>query len=391
MFISVVDLLIHTELDTESPNITNCPDRDIIVIALSSEGGKNVTWRPPEVTDNSGNVTLTSVTPTPGSFFEFGETAIGYVFTDPSDNSAFCPIFTIAVVEVPDEQDPCRSSPCKDGSTCELDASDNGYRCYCGPGLSGDNCDVCLQGRLTGCPVRAIIEVATDSRTVLTSFEAPTALFQDSGDITAAPITNTDDDIEEGFPVGMTKVTYRAGCLKCVASIIIIDTTPPNITFCPENIEDVLEGETTKSIEWAEPVVKDYQEGPLLNTSTHVPGDLFGQGITRVTYTYTDEACNQAICSFTITLNADNDTTPPRIFNCPVNGILALVPAGVDGRVVSWRDLVIYDMSNITISPSHSPGDFFLVGEEEVSYVITDDNGNRADCNFTVTVNETSE
>lgn len=99
MFISVVDLLIHTELDTVSPNITNCPDRDIIVIALSSEGGKNVTWRPPDVTDNSGNVTLTSVTPTPGSFFEFGETAIGYVFTDPSDNSAYCPIFTIAVVE----------------------------------------------------------------------------------------------------------------------------------------------------------------------------------------------------------------------------------------------------------------------------------------------------
>ncbi|XP_071821532.1 hyalin-like [Apostichopus japonicus] len=49
--------VISNELDTVPPNITNCPDRDITVIALSSEGGKNVTWRPPDVTDNSGNVT----------------------------------------------------------------------------------------------------------------------------------------------------------------------------------------------------------------------------------------------------------------------------------------------------------------------------------------------
>ena len=61
-------------------------------------GGTNVPFTDCTATDNSGSVTLTSRSHSPGQRFTTGQTRVEYVFTDPSGNSVTCS-FSVNVVE----------------------------------------------------------------------------------------------------------------------------------------------------------------------------------------------------------------------------------------------------------------------------------------------------
>ncbi|XP_038059975.1 uncharacterized protein LOC119730971 isoform X2 [Patiria miniata] len=86
--------------------------------------------------------------------------------------------------------------------------------------------------------------------------------------------------------------------------------------------------------------------------------------------------------------NCENDNLPPFFTTgCPSN-ILRLADNNQRSVPVSWPDLRASDPSTPLLwSSTHRPGDIFSVGGVTmVTYTVTDQAGNAASCNFTVTV-----
>lgn len=92
----------------------------------------------------------------------------------------------------------------------------------------------------------------------------------------------------------------------CVAKLFasflfskLVDTTPPEVIACPNNITREIElGSTDPIITWFEPFATDI--GEVTSVSTHQPGTPFQVGTTLVVYTFTDDAIppNSADCRF---------------------------------------------------------------------------------------------
>ncbi len=81
------------------------------------------------------------------------------------------------------------------------------------------------------------------------------------------------------------------------------DTTPPIITGCPDTINTVLPlGMTSTPVTWIEPTATDNSGLTPTVTQSHQPGDSFTMGSSQVTYTFTDTAGNEAVCTFSITI-----------------------------------------------------------------------------------------
>ena len=103
------------------------------------------------------------------------------------------------------------------------------------------------------------------------------------------------------------------------------------------------------------------------NLRSHNSGDDFPVGITTVTHTATDIHGNSAVCSFTITVE-ENEL--PVISNCPADFTAT-------GPIVSWTEPTATDNCAVTdFSGSHTPGSYFAVGTEQVTYTANDAAGN---------------
>jgi len=104
-------------------------------------------------------------------------------------------------------------------------------------------------------------------------------------------------------------------------------------------------------------------------------------GSTTVTYTSTDGAGNVGTCSFRVIV-ANNDL--PVLSACP-NDIE--LEAGESGEAIAtWiPPTASITCGTVSLSSSHSPGDFFQVGTTEVKYVATRDDGVNVSCTFNVT------
>ena len=117
-------------------------------------------------------------------------------------------------------------------------------------------------------------------------------------------------------------------------------------------------------------------------TSSHNPGDTFPVGTTVVTYVVTDTSGNTAQCSFNITV-IDNEN--PTI-SCP-SDITVTNDPGVCEAVASWNPPAGADnCPGFSVTSSHNPGDTFPVGTTVVTYIITDNSGNQAQCSFNIHV-----
>ena len=81
-----------------------------------------------------------------------------------------------------------------------------------------------------------------------------------------------------------------------------VDTTPPQINECPNNLQDIIElGIQSHTFTWTEPTATDLSGTPS-RTRPHQPGVEFTPGVTTVRYTFTDTSNNVATCTFTVTL-----------------------------------------------------------------------------------------
>ena len=130
-------------------------------------------------------------------------------------------------------------------------------------------------------------------------------------------------------------------------------------------------------------------------------GQTFNVGTTTVTYVVEDAAGNSATCSFDVVIT---DTENPTI-TCPANVtqandfgncsavVIGIAPAATNDNC----GIVLQTWSMVGATVGNSPavgindisGTTFNVGVTTVTYVVEDAAGNTANCNFTVTINDT--
>ena len=187
------------------------------------------------------------------------------------------------------------------------------------------------------------------------------------------------------FPVGTTQVTATAtdaagNTSSCTFNVSVTDNEPPLVN-CPLPIVENSDPGQCGAVVTFSAAANDNCPGATIIYS-HISGSFFPAGVTTVTATATDASGNTASCQFTITVL---DNIAPSVI-CPAN-ITVNATAGQCGAAVTYNATTNDNCSgSSTITYSHEPGSFFQVGETTVTVIASDNNGNSATCQFTVTV-----
>jgi hypothetical protein len=338
--------------DNAGPSITNCPTNR----TLSTQNGSAVAvWNEPTVIDACLPI-LSCASANSGQRFPVGTTTVTYTATDSKNNVSTCS-FTVTVTG---GSDPCLTdnippviSNCAGNFFTTLNPAINGGVGVWATPSASDNCGAV---------------------TLTSNFQTGTI-----------------------FPAGNTIVTYTAKDAKnntstCSFTINVAATNPcagdvtlPTIT-CPANVAVNATGNTATAT-WTAPTATDNCGIPSVN-ATHTPGQMFQVGVTNVTYAASDANGNRKTCTFTVSVNNPclSDTTAPVLSNCPANQTLS---AGANGTATAtWTAPTATDNCTLAgITSNYISGNAFIIGATPVTYTATDNNGNKSNCTFTITVN----
>ncbi|MGA1790872.1 MAG: HYR domain-containing protein [bacterium] len=211
----------------------------------------------------------------------------------------------------------------------------------------------------------------------------------------ANPVISSDK--LSGYPLGEAIVTFTAmdssgNSSSCQTLVTVEDRILP-IMFkaCPDDIIIANDpGACGAAVSWTPPSFTD-NCGLASVSSSHQPGDFFNidPSGTQVIYTAMDESGNTTSCSFKV---AVLDKEAPAVSNFPENILVSNDP-GACGAVVTWAPPSFKDNCSLAgVISSHQSGDFFLAECEKdaqgtmVTYMATDESGNKTTFSFTVTV-----
>jgi gliding motility-associated-like protein len=399
-------------LDNTSPVITGCPSN--IIVFADASCSATATWAVPQATDNC-SVTMSS-THLPGSSFALGTTQVKYTATDGSGNSSYC-TFNVIVVD--------ETSPVITGCPSDISLSANtscaAVVSWIEPQVT-DNCSATSivrshqPGDSFPLGTTEVKYIATDAAGntsscvfhVIVKDEIPPVLTGVPIDLTVSavscempitwvPPTITDNcsftvssthSPGDSFAIGNTQVTYIATDVSGNSSSIsfwihVLDNTNPEIDGVPSDITvSATAGACVYPVSWPDVVATDNCEVTL--TSNHSPGDSFPPGVSKVTYTATDQAGNTVTAEFNITVQLDAQTVLTEFTGCPADISLT---ADANGQTfASWTEPAFNDPCALyTITTTHLPGASFEVGTTEVIYTAIA-NHHTTTCNFKVTV-----
>lgn len=328
-----------TVVDTQAPTFVFCPSS--FVVQGSNCEAIPVFWDSPVAIDNCANVQITSEA-TPGQLMEVGQTEITYTGTDDNGNVATCS-FTIQVT--------------------------NGNA-----GSSGAN-------GFDFCP---------EDIQVFTSCQQPVAVDWPE------PIPNDDcyenlfSNLENGgiFEQGSTTVTYTlqdygGAAYYCSFDVKVIDdgSAADGFTSCPEDILIDASCDPKATVSWNAPVPNSDCYADLY--SNYQSGDLFSLGTTEVIYTLVDFDGNEYYCSFKVKVFNDGNGSNGFTF-CPQD---IFVDASCQESVqVFWDEPTPQSTCYEELTSDFESGDFFIPGNNVVTYTLTDLNGNTSVCSFNVLV-----
>jgi hypothetical protein len=259
--------------DEQPPVITGCP-KDI-----TAQPDPNchacIFWTPPTATDNCSGVTV-SASHQPGFAFPEGVTTVTYTFTDACGNSSYCS-FKITVL-------PCCEPP-----------------------------------QIT-CPPNYFACPDTPTNPSVTGYATSVTPCGPCGDVI---ITYIDTMLWAGNCWDkIIKRTWKASydlnpglATTCQQTITLKDEQPPVISGCPNDITAQPDPNCHACIFWTPPTATDNCSGVTVSSS-HQPGFAFPEGVTTVTYTFTDACGNSSYCTFKITVLP---CCEPPIVICPDN------------------------------------------------------------------------
>jgi gliding motility-associated-like protein len=339
---------VITVNDEELPVIT-CP-ADLLIPAEDGLCEALVTISVPAVNDNCGIASLINDyngTDNATDIYPVGTTVVTWTVTDVNGNTANCQ----TTVTVSDAQLPGIS--CPDDITIFND-----------PGVCGATITMDLPVADDNCGIASVIN-----------------------DFNGTP------DASGFYPVGITNVTWTVTDVNgnsntCVVVVEITDNEAPGMS-CPEDIT-----QSNDTGECGAVVIYDLPSSTdnciVLETvqlAGIASGGFFPVGTTVNTYQVTDAAGNTTTCSFSVTIE---DNEQPEII-CPADIAVSNDP-GMCGAIVTFSDpTVIENCGTTTLIQTEGPasGSEFPVGVTTITYEATDGSGNVISCSFTITVNDT--
>ncbi len=315
------------------------------------------------VTTASGLSTLNGVT------FNLGTTAVTWTATDIHGNVSTC-AFNVNVV---DNQNPVITScgavgnqiVVADPSECNFTQTGTGWNAS-----ATDNCSV------------------------------SSIVYTLSGATTGTGTSLQGVDFNLGITTVLWTVTDGSGNVStCTFNVTVQDTQLPQITSCGATGNQTVSTDpgvctyTVSGTAWDASATDNCTvssltytlTGATSGTGTLLNGVVFNPGTTLVTWTVVDQSGNSSNCSFSVTVE-DNEN--PVISGCPTN-ITTPSDAGVCGAIVTWTVPSYTDNCGAAMTFTHTPGTLFPVGTTTVTYTVTDGAGNVSICSFTVTVNDT--
>jgi hypothetical protein len=192
--------------------------------------------------------------------------------------------------------------------------------------------------------------------------------------------------------------------------IIIIDTIPPVITYCPPETDNIADHDSCSisTFDVGIPVYSDDCDTPVLTwkksgattgTGSGQASGPFNVGVTTITYYATDLCGNVDSCKQEITIL---DEQPPDILVCPDNVTFPATPDNCELIVTEIDSLEHTDncsggSSTVTWKKTGATTDTgsgnvnntsFVAGVTTVTYYVEDAYGNKDSCSFTVTVKD---
>ena len=415
-----ISVLVNFIEDTEAPVITECATEVNVLADAGVCEASGVDLGMPVATDNCpAELTIENNAP---EVFPLGQTIVTWTITDASNNSTQCE----QIVNVTDDQAPVITE-CAAPVTVSADAG----VCFAtqvnlGMPVATDNCDSELSmennapetfelgettvtwtitdasGNSVECTqtvtvtddenpvVEAIEDININSDPdicgAIVNFE--TIIATDNCEISTIEVTEGLSSGSE-FPVGTTTVTITVTDMSGNATttsfdVNVTDAEAPEIS-CPSNMTVSTEtGVSYATVEFENATATDNCTVTVKQTAGPVSGSQFEIGETTITFTATDAAGNTTECSFTVTVEDNEDPT----ISCP-SDIIQNVDAGICGAAVTFETPVGMDNSgDVTVEQTAglASGEIFPVGTTTVSFTATDAAGNSVTCSFTVTV-----
>ncbi|MGW8315613.1 MAG: HYR domain-containing protein, partial [Bacteroidales bacterium] len=169
---------------------------------------------------------------------------------------------------------------------------------------------------------------------------------------------------------------------QCTFDITLIDSLTLSIV-CPGDRDEYVDNN-------CEFTIPDYTglatvTGAVSVTQTPVAGTVIsGHGtVQTIALTALDGGGNSEQCTFDVTVL---DTIAPVITGCPADESVT-ADTSYCGTEVTWTEPTASDnCAGVTLTSSHSPGDFFPIGTTTVTYTATDATGLTEFCSFDVVV-----
>ncbi|UKN01117.1 HYR domain-containing protein [Paracrocinitomix mangrovi] len=407
--------------------IINCPS-DINANTDPGSCDAVITYTAPVGTDNcSGSVTSMLSGLTSGSAFPIGTTTVTYQVIDASSNSAQCSFD----VTVDDNENPVITCPSNITTNNDLNAC--GATVAYGTPVGTDNCAgatttmtagltsgafypigvttnsfqvVDASGNTANCSFTVTVN---DSQIPLITCPGNINVNNDAGicgatvnystpvgtDNCPSPVTSMLTGQASGtqFPIGTTTVTYQvvdanSNSAQCSFNVTVTDNQNPTLS-CPSNITvPNLNNNCGAIVSYTAPVGTDNCPGVSTTmTAGFVSGALFPGGVTVQTFQSIDAAGNTSTCSFTVTVE---DQQNP-VITCPAD-ITTNNDVGNCSAVVNYTAPVGTDNCPSPVTSLLSgltSGSTFPIGTTTVIYQVVDGNSNTTQCSFNVIVNDT--
>ncbi|TQI70620.1 gliding motility-associated-like protein [Gramella sp. Hel_I_59] len=328
--------------DTEGPEIT-CPE-NLDLNNYPGVCGAVVDFTIPEFTDNAEGATILQTSgPASGETFPVGTTTVSFTATDAAGNTSFCSFDVI----VTDTEAPVVEE--MEDITVNNDA-----------GVCGAVVDFGMIGATDNCELESV-------------------------EVTEGLTSGSE------FPVGTTTVTYTVTDVSGNTTtesftVTVNDNEAPEIS-CPANMTiDTETGVSYATVNFDNATATDNCEVTVQQTGGPVSGSQFEIGTTTVTFTATDAAGNTTECSFTVTVEDNEDPT----IVCPET-INQENDPGICGAAINFTLPEISDNSgDVSLEQTSGPasGETFPVGTTTVSFTATDAAGNTSFCSFDVIITD---
>jgi len=401
------NLLVH---DTTPPALTTT---DITVIATQPSGFV-VEYSPVGVDAVSGEVTSVC-SPTSGTTFMVGSTAVSCSATDDAGNVSATSVFQVVVldgvapvVHVPVVAPVEAASASGAIVSFAVTASDN-FDATATPNCSplsgtlfglGTTTVTCLATDIAGNNSSATFGVTVQDTTAPTlTLPGGVSATVTSGTSTAVTYAASATDLVDGtlapvctpasgasFPIGSTNVhcavaDVAGNAANGTFAVTVNDGVAPVVTVSPVGDRVVEATAASGAVVTFTAAATDNYATSLTTVCAPLSGSTFPLGATSVTCQATDQDGNVGLASFTVTVA---DTTPP-VLSLPlsVNATAASASGAPVNFVTSAQDLV--DGSRV-VTCAPASGSTFPVGSTTVNCNAADTRGNVQPGSFAVTV-----